>query len=1084
MPLYRALAFFTLSVLPCLSANFGTVINHTDPLSDLVLDESRSPKRLYVLDPIASQVEVYSLATRTPAPSSFINLDTGCEPLAMAISVPASSTSAAQFLYVACYATQSIDVIDLTRLVKTASVTMPAAPEAVAVGSDGKVLVSTIGTTTAQNILTIYDPSPNAPVMIRSVLNPPGAPVAVTTPLGTPYLASHARMVSTPDGNTIIGVHETATTRTIFVYDVASVTVLRSRTITGVSPILAIAPDGSRFVSGQYLVDTSSLAVLAQQNASNSPFTFILGANFTTQANQGGATFSPDGASLYTAYNIIPNLNPTPQTNASQFLVNTPDNLLIKQGVQMSQNLSGRMVITADGTTIYALSQSGFLMLPISTLGTTAAPVALPDSNIAVLVSDQCGVDAAQNSAVIPVRSQTGTALNVTAQVLTTTSTSVSVRSTAKTYGGDVTASFSAAAARVLGTSSPDQLLISAPQAVNIVPNVRVFQNNRNSEAAGSIMPIDIGAGTTGLTDMLQDAPRQRLYIANPGLNRIEIFDMQQRKFLTPYNVGQLPRSMAFGNDATTLYVANSGGESISLINLSTGKVSAVQYPALPSGTSLAIVTPQLIASSLNGPQVVMSDGTLWKVVGNTVVPRKPLNPAIFGTATGVTGALSMVSTQDGQFVLLVAATGTTGTGYLYSAAADDFVRSATVLTAPLTGYLGPVAAGPAGEYYIVDGNLFDSSLTLLVSGNGSSTTIGPIGPGPGFPIPVTTLTTRPVSALAAVSPNSYLSFSTPIRASTTATVTDAGTISLISADFSTGTLRTLSSANALEGPLNQVIGAARISTPGRTMAVDAQAANAYVLTASGLSIIPLSPNPAPAPQTTNAGVVNLANFQTRIAPTGLVGIFGKNLAAAATASAPLPNILGGACVTLNNAPIPLMATSPGQINAQIPTTLAAGNYPLVVRSIANQEASTSITVTVSKYAPAVFVDSQGPAIFHKNGQRVTQSNPAVRDEELTMYVTGLGPTTGGRVVTGQNSPSSPLAVTGPVAVYFGDPLRNDTGVIVDWSGLVPGEIGMYQINGRVPGRHFSGNNLPVTITVGGVSSPVTGANVAMVSVN
>ena len=424
--------------------------------------------------------------------------------------------------------------------------------------------------------------------------------------------------------------------------------------MAGVSPILAVAPDGSRFVSGQYLIDTPSLAVLAQQSATNSPFTFIAGANFTTQANQGGAIFSPDGTMLYTAYNIIPNLSPTPQSNTSHFLINTPDNLLIKQGIQMSQNLSGKMIVTADGTTIYALSQSGFLLLPISTLGTTAAPIAAPDSNVALLVSDQCSVYAAQNTAVVPVRSQTGTALTVTASVLTTTSTSVSVRSTPKTYGGDVTASFSAAAARVLGTSTPDQLLIQAAQAVNIVPNVRIYQNNRNSEAPGTIIPVDIGASTTGLTDMLEDSARQRLYIANPGLNRIEVFDMLGQKFMTPINVGQLPRSLAFGNDATTLYVANSGGESISLINLNTGAVSAVQFPALPSGTSLAIVTPQLISASQNGPQVVMNDGTLWKVVGNTVVPRRPLNPAIFGTATSVTGAQSMVSTQDGAFVLHV----------------------------------------------------------------------------------------------------------------------------------------------------------------------------------------------------------------------------------------------------------------------------------------------------------------------------------------------------------------------------------------------------------------------------------------------
>jgi uncharacterized protein (TIGR03437 family) len=1072
MSLLRAPLVFILCAAPCLSATFGTVINHTTALSDLALDEAR--KRLYVLDPFLSEVEVYSTASRTPAPSSFVNLDTNCAPPSMALSRPATAGGSPQFLYVACYATSSIEVIDLTTLRKTLSVTLPAAPQAIAVGADGRVLVSTNGTSAGQNILTIYDPSPSAATSLSSVLITPGAPSIPTVPPpnGVAFLASHARLQPTADGKTIIGVHEFANnSRTVFVYDVAAATVLRSRTVPAITPILAISPDGLRFLSGPFLFDTQSLAIVAQQSAVNSPFQFVANANFNVQTNQGGAVFTPDGSALIAAYNILPNLSPTPQSNTSQLLINTPDNLRIQLGVQLAQNLSGKMVITADGGTIYALSQSGFLVLPISTLGTSTAPIAVPDSNVALLASDQCGVTAGQNTAVIPVRNLTGSALNVTAQLLTTTATSTTVRTTPKSYGGDLTASFSAAATRTLGTSTPDQVLIQAAQAVNIVPTVRIFQNNRNAEAIGTIFPVDTGATNTGLTDMVADAGRQRLYLANPGMNRVEVFDMQQRKFTTAFNVGQLPRSLAFGTDTSTLYVANSGGESISVIDLNKGSVSSVQFPPLPFGSAFAVVTPQVIASSQNGPQVVMSDGTLWKVVGNSVVPRRPLNPAIFGTAISVPGPQTMASTQDGKFILLLSAN---GNGYLYSADADDFVRTANVLGTTITGYFGPIAAGPAGQYYLVDDRLLDSSLTLLAGGSA-------VGPTPGG-LPVPTSTSRPVSAVAPVGALSYLRFTTPIRATPTATVTDAGLIELITADLTTGTLRTTASSPALEGPPVTAVGAGRAVTNGRTMALDPSATTAFVLTTSGLSVVPLAPSGV-APQTTNAGIVNIANFQSRIAPGGLIAIFGKNLAASATASAPLPSVLGGTCVTLNNAPIPLMASSAGQINAQVPFTLAAGNYPLVIRAVANQTASTSVNVAVSKYAPAVFVDSQGPAIFHHDGKRVTKDNPAVRDEQLTLYATGLGATTGGRVTTGQSSPASPLAVTSAVSLYFGDPTRSDTGVIVDWSGLAPGDIGVYQINCRVPGRHFSGDNLPVTLRVGGVSSPTTGPNVALVSV-
>jgi uncharacterized protein (TIGR03437 family) len=181
-----------------------------------------------------------------------------------------------------------------------------------------------------------------------------------------------------------------------------------------------------------------------------------------------------------------------------------------------------------------------------------------------------------------------------------------------------------------------------------------------------------------------------------------------------------------------------------------------------------------------------------------------------------------------------------------------------------------------------------------------------------------------------------------------------------------------------------------------------------------------------------------------------------------------------------------MLATSSSQINVQIPPTLAAGKYPLLVRSIANQAASFPQMVTVSKYAPAVIVDpSTGLAsIYHADGSPVTKDKPATRDEKLTIYASGLGPTTGGAVTAGQPSPDNPLAVTGKVSVYFGEKGYSQAPMIVDWSGLAPGLIGVYRINVTVPGVHLKGDQLPVSISVGGVSSPTTGSNLPYVALN
>jgi uncharacterized protein (TIGR03437 family) len=222
------------------------------------------------------------------------------------------------------------------------------------------------------------------------------------------------------------------------------------------------------------------------------------------------------------------------------------------------------------------------------------------------------------------------------------------------------------------------------------------------------------------------------------------------------------------------------------------------------------------------------------------------------------------------------------------------------------------------------------------------------------------------------------------------------------------------------------------------------------------------------------------------VASGGLLSIFGRNLGTTtASASAPLPDVIGGTCVTLNNQPLPLALVSPGQINAQIPVGMAAGRYPLIVRSISNQIASSSSTVTVSTYAPAVMMGAGGqPAILHSDGSFVTSQNPANRDEVLTIYATGLGPTHGSAVVSGQASPASPLAATNTVSVFFGNPLYKQGAMIVNWSGLAPGLVGVYQINVTVPGFHISGSSLPVTLEAGGVSSSTTGPDSPTISVN
>ena len=1080
MRLFRTVfAFPFLMAAPLFAATFGTVVAPPGGASyaDIVLDEART--RLYLVNNALSRVDVYNYKTRAFLPS----IPTDAQPVSAALSRDG------RFLYVTAYQPPILDIVDLNagQIQGTGRIPLPANPEGVAVGADGRVLITAVPTTGTANSLLIYDPSPAAANTIANVpvVPPASTPPVLPAPSGRIYASYRSRLLATPDGKWIVGVNGTsATAKVVFLYESASGTVLRSRSVTNLSTSLAITADGSKFMAGSTLFDSQTLQVLAQENTSNAPFTFLaIGpaatgtAVFNTQLNQGGSVFAPDGSALYAAFNTAPLLSTNP--NVREFMVNDPDNLLITMGLQLPENLAGKMVIDGAGANVYAISDSGFIILPVGAI--SQSPLAVPQSSSVLLINDICGVfkgssvvDGFDNAGrgrftvgltVLPnvgggggFPGQPGQpAVNVPAPTFT-------VANTGNTPS--VTFRYNTANATSPGTAGPTNYIVSSPEAVNIPATIHVYQNNRDSISSGTLLPVPINATTTeGLTDILLDSARQRIYIANSGLNRLEIFDIRTQKFLAPIKVGQLPHAMALASDGNTLYVANSGGESVSIVDLSRGALSGrVAFPAFPFNAAVNIANPVSIAMSGRGPLFVMSDGSFWKISGNLALP-KTLSSTIFGTSKTIPGGnptqWSMAATPGGEYVLVVNGA---GTEYLYDYTVDDFTITKSL---GLTGYIGAVTAGPQGRYYSVGGTILNASLTPV------STSTSGLSP-----------TNRLVPAVTAISANQVAMFTVPVRTNSNTPATDAGLVEI----YDTNTGAPAGSAATLEGPSTAVTGAARASVFSRTIAYDSTASTAYVLTDTGLSIVKVTPaasNAALRPTINTGGIVSAGDNSPGIAPGEIVSIFGKNFGSGQTATAPLPTLLGGVCVTLNNVPLPLSMASTGQINAQIPVTLAAGKYPLLIRSIDNQAISASTTVTISKYAPAVMVGADGQAaILHANGKFVNRNKPANRDETLLIYATGLGVTHGGTVTTGNAAPANPLAVTDAVQVFFGNPLYKQAAMIVHFSTLVPGMIGIAQISITVPGFHEKGSALPVTIKIGGVSSSVTGALAPYVSVN
>jgi uncharacterized protein (TIGR03437 family) len=135
---------------------------------------------------------------------------------------------------------------------------------------------------------------------------------------------------------------------------------------------------------------------------------------------------------------------------------------------------------------------------------------------------------------------------------------------------------------------------------------------------------------------------------------------------------------------------------------------------------------------------------------------------------------------------------------------------------------------------------------------------------------------------------------------------------------------------------------------------------------------------------------------------------------------------------------------------------------------------SDTVNLLVQPTAPSVFLSGTAgpetgiPTVFRaSNNQLVTASNPIHVDDRITIYLTGMGKT----------SPAVEAGAPSPLAEVLVPPTVTLSGVElpVTYAGLVPGQVGVYQINAIVPFRGVpTGFDMPLTITQGGYSTTLS----------
>jgi YVTN family beta-propeller protein len=922
-------------------ATFGEIVKLGGTPSDLVLDEARG--RLYLVNLNANRVDIYDYLGKKVVGS----LPTGSGPVAATMSMDG------KYLYVTNNTSSSLSVFDLATGVAAETVSLSVKPSGVEVGRDGRVLITTEGTSTTDRIesLLVYDRSStlsSQQITAISFAPPPTTPTTLpATTIGRPVTTFRGKLIRTPDGNYIIGmstVNNNAQT-VLFVYEVSSSSILRSRTVTGQSTVLSISPDGARIMAGYTQYNTADLNVVAQQSASNAPFPLSSSgtATFTTVANVGGSIFAPDGDTLYSAFNVAPYSTPAPRPQASTLLISNSRNLGVRLGIKLPESIVARLVITSDGSEAWGLSESGLVYLPLSRL--YDYPILQPERTTVFLRTDECNRGLAKFSLGINNLGKGKLTFSVpdATNALTAQATSgvapSTIEFTMDPGRSTVTRQYGTNLYSGGATNSGTALAVnlSSPDAINVPPTIRVFMNYRQSDQRGVIHPIDtVPTATEGLHDILVDEARDRVYVLNSGYNRIEVFDRSKQKFITPIDVGQLPHKMTMGGDGNTLYVANTGGESVSIVDLNLAKQSGtVSFPALPRSGTSSPVTPQTIEYALFGPQLVMSSGSQWKVVGAdaTLRPTSTVAPATFNTTT----AVKMAGTPDGRWIATLAGNGTI---YLYDGMADAYVGSVRPYTSTtIVGYYGPLSAAPDGSYFLLNGFVLNSSLsTIGGSESPSSTTVLPAA------------SKRNVAAVLALDSNRFLRVTTPVKQAVSSTTTSDSRAVLELVDLRDNSISLV--GPLADTPMYSLFGTStRTNVPPRQMAMDASG-TAYILGLTGMTVIPVTTSGAGKPvlSTATNNIINAVDGSRSFSPGSFISISGSSLAGAAySEDLPAPTVLGGSCVTLSDVALPLLQTASGRIVAQVPEALAAGQYVLRIRSLAYGQASEPIVVTVQK---------------------------------------------------------------------------------------------------------------------------------------
>jgi uncharacterized protein (TIGR03437 family) len=235
-------------------------------------------------------------------------------------------------------------------------------------------------------------------------------------------------------------------------------------------------------------------------------------------------------------------------------------------------------------------------------------------------------------------------------------------------------------------------------------------------------------------------------------------------------------------------------------------------------------------------------------------------------------------------------------------------------------------------------------------------------------------------------------------------------------------------------------------------------------------TVFSLQPGSGLLPSINAGGVVNAASYTAPIAPGSIASAFGDYFVSSplSASQSPLPTDISGLSLQFDDrTQAPLFFVSGRQVNFQVPWEMS-GQSGTLTAAIDGQTGAAQ-ALSLAPFAPAIFTTNasgsgQG-AILDTSYRLVDSANPVAAGSYVLIYCTGLG-AVGNQPATGSPAPSGPLAWSATPTVTIGGLAAN-----VQFSGLAPGYVGLYQVNAQVPAGSATGSAVPVVISMNGVTS-------------